>query len=309
MMPQRGLVKVLIAEDDAVSRLVLQGLLPKWGYEVVAVDNGISAWNILREPDAPKLCILDWMMPGLDGPALCRKVRATERGSLLYIVLLTARSAKEDLVEGMNAGADDYVGKPFDRQELQVRLRAGARIIELHDALVASQEQLLHQATTDALTELSNHGAIRACLRTEQQRSRREGHPMCIILGDLDHFKAINDTFGHLAGDAVLREVARRIKETVRTYDGVGRYGGEEFLVVLPNCTEGEGRVVAERIRRRMEEQSVNTSAGAVSATISLGLAALAPLGETAEEDFLKRADAAMYRAKRCGRNHVEVAA
>jgi two-component system cell cycle response regulator len=232
-------MRILIADDSVVSRHLLDATLRKWGYDVVVACDGTEAWNQLQREDAPKLAILDWVMPGLTGPEVCSKVREHAKGSeYTYILLLTSKSLKEDLIEGMEAGADDYVTKPFDQHELKVRLRAGTRIIDLEDELVRAREELREQATKDSLTRLWNRSSILDILDRVLVRGEREQRPLGVVLADLDHFKSVNDTYGHFAGDAVLREFTRRVSGSMRSYDSMGRYGGEEFLIILPGCDE-----------------------------------------------------------------------
>ena len=229
-------MRILIADDSIVSRHLLDATLRKWGYEVVVACDGVEAWNALDSEDAPKLAILDWVMPGLTGPEVCRRVRerSKDKDTYTYILLLTSKSLKEDLIEGMESGADDYVTKPFDQHELKVRLRAGTRIIDLQRELVAAKDELREQATKDFLTRIWNRSSILDILQRELVRGGREKRGVGVVLADLDHFKEVNDTYGHFAGDAVLREFARRMQGSIRSYDAIGRYGGEEFLIVLP---------------------------------------------------------------------------
>src|SRR5580693_8776454 len=209
-------MRILIADDSIVSRHLLDATLRKWGYEVVAACDGVEAWNILQAPDAPSLAILDWVMPGMTGPEVCRKVReytkdSKERENYTYILLLTSKSLKEDLIEGMESGADDYITKPFDQHELKVRLRAGTRLVELQAELFTAREALREQATKDWLTKLWNRSSIFDILTRELARSERDVCPVSVALLDLDHFKSINDTQGHHAGDIVLRDTASRM--------------------------------------------------------------------------------------------------
>jgi diguanylate cyclase (GGDEF)-like protein len=298
-------MKILIADDDAVSRLKLTARLVKWGYEVVAVRDGLEAWEVLQQPDAPALAILDWMMPGLDGPELCRRVRAAAREPYLYLVLLTGRGRREDLIFGLEAGADDYVTKPVDAQELEVRVRGGRRIVELQAELLASRQAMWFQATHDVLTGAWNRAAALDALRRELSRARRDAGPCSVMMVDLDHFKHVNDTHGHPAGDAVLREVVRRLGRALRPYDLLARYGGEEFIVVLPGCPAPGAAVVAERLRAVVASTPVDLGAAQLAVTCSVGLATMTE-GATAEV-LVKRADDALYAAKRAGRNRAEV--
>src|ERR1700684_4120454 len=225
-----GSMRILIADDSIVSRHLLDATLRKWGYQVVVASDGVEAWNVLQEEDAPKLAILDWVMPGLTGPEVCRRVRehATDKDAYTYILLLTSKSQREDLIEGMESGADDYLIKPFDQHELKVRLRAGTRIIDLERELVAAREELREQATKDFLTRIWNRSSILDIFQRELSRADRERRSVGVVLADLDRFKSVNDTYGHFAGDAVLREFARRMQTVTRPYDAIGRYGGEE---------------------------------------------------------------------------------
>ncbi len=301
-------VRILLADDDEVSRHILKATLSRWGFDVVTAVDGEQAWQILEGADTPRLAILDWMMPGMDGVDVCRKVREQLTGPYIYMLLLTSKREKEDIVSGMAAGADDYVSKPFDPQELRMRLKAGERIIDLQEKLLQAQQELHYMATHDNLSGLQNRYAILEALRRELSRARREGRDVGIILADIDHFKRINDSLGHLAGDAVLREVAARLRKHVRPYDYVGRYGGEEFLVVLPECPLRATQGAAERMQKAVFQEPVLLAEGPVNVTISLGVTGYAQ-GETDElQALIRAADGALYRAKAAGRNRVMVA-
>jgi two-component system, cell cycle response regulator len=298
---------VLIADDDTVSRLMLARTLTSCGYEVVAAKDGDEAWSILEKPDAPRLAILDWMMPGMTGPALCRRLRESNREPYTYVLLLTARTDKQDVVEGMEAGADDYITKPFETKELEVRLRAGRRILDLQADLVKAREALREQATHDPLTGLWNRYALLDTLKREQRRAAREGTPLAVIMADLDHFKRVNDTYGHLAGDAILREAARRMQSVVREYDHVGRYGGEEFLIVLPGASAVNAVQLAERLRAVIAQEAMSADGGPpIGVTASFGVFAAGRAAGADPEMLIRLADQALYRAKEKGRNLVE---
>jgi len=306
-------VKILVAEDDPVSRRLLEVTLSKWGYEVVTCADGQAAWDALKAPDAPQLVILDWMMPRLDGLQVCKNVRnPAERPAepYVYIILLTAKSQKTDMVTGLEAGADDYLTKPFDAQELRMRLRAGRRILDLLDELVQAREIMREQARKDSLTQLCTRATVLELLKHELDRSQRHSldsdAPVSVVLADLDHFKHINDTYGHLAGDAVLREAARRMREAIRPYDSIGRYGGEEFLLVLSNCDTLGAAAIAERLLQAVRKDTIVLAEATVSVTLSAGVATSGVIQEP--ETLVGAADAALYRAKRGGRNRVEVA-
>src|ERR1700730_16440958 len=264
----------LIAEDDPIFRRILESWFKRWDYSVTAVENGLDAWEILQREDAPQLAILDWMMPGMDGIELCRRIRSRNQGPYRYVLLLTAKDDKQDVVTGLEAGADDYLTKPFDVDELRARVRAGKRILDLQAALIQAQSALQFEAAHDRLTAIWNRGAILDLLRGEMERTRRSQDSLGIIMTDVDLFKSINDRHGHLVGDAVLQEVGHRLASGLRSYDSVGRYGGEEFLIVVPGCDALNLVVTAERLRHRIADQPFETSAGPVSVTVSLGLAA-----------------------------------
>jgi two-component system cell cycle response regulator len=300
--------RILIAEDDPVSRRLLQSFLVKWGFDVIAAEDGAEALRILERLDFPRLAILDWMMPGLEGPQVCERIRKETNRAYVYILLLTARTQKADLLKGLESGADDYLTKPFDSQELRARLQVGQRILDLQDHLIEAREELLYQATHDALTRISNRGVILDAVSRELSRQEREGGKFGVVLGDLDHFKFVNDRYGHLAGDMVLQEAARRMAATIRPYDVVGRYGGEEFLIVAPSAGAHGTLALAERIRHAIESQSVRTDAGDVSMTMSLGVAVSDPAQPVDAKQLIQAADEALYRAKDRGRNRSELA-
>lgn len=295
-------MRVLAAEDNPVLQSMLRTMLTKWGYEAVIARDGTEAWNALERPDAPRLAILDWMMPGMDGVEICRRIRSARREPYIYILLLTARTESQDLIEGMDAGADDYLTKPFNAHELRVRLRAGRRILDLQEELLQAREALREQATHDGLTGLLNRTSILEKLDNELARGAREQRPVSVLMVDLDRFKAINDTHGHLAGDAVLREAARRLKSTARRYDSVGRYGGEEFLVVLPGCEISAAAAQAERLRDALGDTPFLAESRPLEITCSIGLACTADY-EAAH--IIREADDALYQAKARGRNCV----
>ncbi|MHB1047251.1 MAG: GGDEF domain-containing protein [Thermoanaerobaculia bacterium] len=296
-------MKILIADDDLVSRRLLERTLVALGHEVTAVGDGISAMAALLGPDGPRVAILDWMMPGATGLEVCRLVRKRPV-PYVYILLLTARDRREDLVAGLDAGADDFLTKPFDALELRARLRPGERIVDLQEGLIQAREALRELAIRDSLTGLWNRRMILDQLGSELSRARRDGKPLAVAVADLDHFKRVNDSFGHATGDAVLREAAKRMRSAVRDCDFIGRYGGEEFLLVLPGCDGRCGLLVAERVRGRVAAEPVRTDEAPVPTTVSLGLAWSATARATADA-LIDAADEALYRAKAEGRNRV----
>lgn len=299
-------MKVLVADDDPVTQRLLALSLGRWNYELALASDGTQALDILLGKDSPQLAILDWVMPGADGVEICRKVRKQQLPSYIYILLLTSKASREDLLEGLQAGADDYLIKPFDLMELQARLWSGQRIITVQNQLMAAREALREQATHDALTGIWNRGAVLDILNREFSRSFREKTPLSVIMADIDHFKRINDTGGHQTGDAVLQEVARRVRIKMRPYDSVGRYGGEEFLMIAPGCDKDDGTKLADRIRSGIAANPIFTPQLSVPVQLSLGVATYS--GESSPDELIRRADEALYRAKSLGRNRVETA-
>lgn len=302
-------MKVLIAEDDPVSSKLLEARVRECGYVPVMTRNGEDAFTHLTAEDGPRLAILDWMMPRMDGVDVCRRIRELERDTYTYILLLTARDQRADIAAGLEAGADDYIVKPFDRNELKVRLNVGRRIVNLQDEIRAAHESLRYHAMHDVLTGLLNRMAILDAVSREISRSRREGNPMALIIGDLDHFKDLNDTHGHLLGDAVLRETARRMTHVLRQYDSVGRYGGEEFLMLLPNASDAQACNVAERIRYEIQREPLVADTVSIDVAMSFGVCSRIPDEFTTERLLIKAADDALYQAKKRGRNRVVSAA
>lgn len=296
-------MRILIADDDSLSLRLLEKTLERAGYEVTAVKNGRRAAEEMCQPEGPRLALLDWVMPELDGPAVCRQIRKERGGHHVHIILITSKDSKQDIVCGLESGADDYLVKPFDPEELKARLRTGQRILQLEDNLVEAREQMHYKATHDPLTALLNRGMIVDLLVRELIRARREKTCTVVILGDVDHFKAVNDTYGHPVGDEVLRELSRRLLGSVRSYDFVGRYGGEEFLVVLNNCNPANAMSRAEQIRQAVGQTPVTTAKGPLPITMSLGV--LASLGGEPKlvDEILSDVDHALYEAKGAGRN------
>jgi two-component system cell cycle response regulator len=298
---------ILIAEDDAVSRRLLEQAVHSWGYSTICVTDGASALAKLSAPNGPRLAILDWEMPGLSGPQVCRILRARTASPYVYLILLTARTAREHLVTGLASGADDYVLKPFDPIELQLRVRTGQRIVELQHELLAARQELERRANHDALTGAANRGAVLSKVESEASRSARQGTHYCLILFDLDFFKRINDSHGHRAGDIVLKEAVRRANIELRPYDVLGRYGGEEFMVLLPGCELRAGAVVAERLRKCFADSPFQVDKVAIDVTASFGVVCSSQ-PHSSLEMLVDAADSALYRAKANGRNRIELA-
>jgi two-component system cell cycle response regulator len=295
---------VLIAEDDPVSARVLERHLTDWGCETIVARDGRAAWGEIRKENV-RLALLDWMMPGLDGVEICRRVRRMPLTRYKYLILLTARDDPRDIVVGLEAGADDYMTKPLDYLELRARLNTGRRVIELEDQLRATQRRLYALATRDGLTGLWNRTAILDFLERELERRARRGDPVSLMMIDVDRFKTINDQHGHLAGDAAFRTVARRLRKKLRPYDRLGRYGGDEVLVVLPGCGPEEAASVAERLRSAVSDQAVRVGKKAVPLTLSIGVASADGARPGSTDLLIKAGDDALYRAKKAGRNRV----
>lgn len=300
-----GRLQVLLADDSSASRMVIRRLLVSCGYEVVEVDNGTAALEALRTAGGPRLAILDWQMPGLSGVEVCTQIRAQSEHAYVYMLLITAREDRKSLFEGLAAGADDFLVKPFDTEELTYRLRTGVRIIELEDRLRKAQARLEYEATHDGLTGILNRSAVVQSLHRELDRGQRTGRNTAVLMADVDHFKRINDVYGHSTGDGVLRAVAEIIQRSVRPYDSVGRYGGEEFLIVLPETSPIDVETIAERVRSAAAATPVCINGKNVFVTLSIGIDTSGPECTSDAEGMISAADMAMYQAKHAGRNRV----
>jgi two-component system chemotaxis response regulator CheY len=301
---------MLIVDDDPLQRRLLQASLTRAGHEVLEANDGMEAWELLQRDPLP-MVITDWMMPELSGLELIHRIRlGIDNGifpSYIYIILVTAKDAKEDVVIGLDSGADDYLTKPFDPNEMRARVKIGIRIINLESRLRESLDQLHVMATYDSLTGLLNRRAVYERAQSEMERSIREERSMSLVMLDIDHFKSVNDEHGHLTGDQALRLVAGTIAQNKRSYDWAGRWGGEEFLLVLPQTTLEEAGEIAERMRRSVAALSFPLAEGNyLSLRISLGVSSIdanthiPTLGE-----LLQQADDALYCAKNQGRNRV----
>ena len=299
-------MRVLIADDDSSCRLVLRAAVERLGHECSVAIDGDDAWRQLQEQN-PDVLITDWMMPGLDGPELCRRARQRSDDGYTYVILATALDEHKHVLEGMEAGADDYLTKPISPFDVRARLVAAKRITELHKELERLHDVLAAQARTDALTGLGNRLRLHEDLEALQDRAVRYGQQFCVAICDLDDFKQFNDTYGHLAGDDALAKLGARFTESCRPGDSVYRYGGEEFLVMLPSQTLDHAELVMDRLRRAVEDLAiphVASRAGGVM-TISIGVAAWSHERLDTVTTMLSRADDALYRSKAAGRNRV----
>lgn len=295
-------MKVLIAEDEVVSRRALEKSIKDWGYETIIAKNGKEAWKVIKEDDI-RLAILDWMMPGMNGVELCRKIRQEfqeEKFKYIYIILLTGRDQQGDVITSLSAGADDYITKPYSYLELKVRLQNGERIIELED-------NRLELASYDSLTKLWNRKKILEFFKEELERCRRENQSTGLIMVDIDLFKRVNDNYGHFIGDRVLIEVCRRLKKSIRKYDKIGRYGGDEMLIVLPDCSQVNVKKIAERLRQGVSEKKIETEKVSLKVTISAGGTSSDISSLASGDDIIQISDLAMYSAKKKGRNCVVI--
>jgi two-component system cell cycle response regulator len=299
-------MKILIADDDPTIRTILQSALVHLGYRVEVAVTGDHAWAALQAPEAPALAILDWKMPGMTGVEICRRLRECKDATYVYLILLTGMASLDDLVVGLEAGADDYMTKPFKPAELKARLRSGRRILDLQRELLAAQAKLSVLASRDALTDLWNRRVIMEKLDQELVRAQREMNSLGVVLIDIDHFKSINDSLGHSVGDEALQQVANRLAAAVRPYDSVGRFGGEEFLIVAPNCNLYETYKLAERIRKSIYDAPIMSARGPIAVTASFGVGAMTVDDNPDPKTLIEAADRALYRAKDLGRNRVE---
>lgn len=306
-------MRILVADDDPTSRIIARSALEKLGHECSVVSDGVKAWEEFGDR-CPDVVITDWIMPGLSGVELCRRIRADTSGGYTYCIMVTSQGAYNQIVEGMGAGADDYLLKPLDTDELHFRLIAADRVTSLHRQLADQQAELEQLngrlagiARRDSLTGLWNRRALDEDLDHLDERVSRYGACYCMALFDIDDFKAYNDTYGHLAGDQILQTVASQLKLQARAGDTVYRYGGEEFLCILHEQTITSGIAAAQRMRTGQEKLAIPHMGGSSGVlTISAGVAALDPHEPTPATAVLKLADEALYRAKRLGRNQVQ---
>ncbi|WP_320039995.1 diguanylate cyclase [uncultured Desulfobacter sp.] len=296
-------MKILIAEDDPIFKAILENNLKKWGYQVTSTSDGRQAWDIISKPGCPNLVISDWMMPEMDGLQLCRNMRAQAAPRYIYFILLTAKGEQQDILQGLEAGVDDYLTKPIDYMELKYRIHIGERIIRL-------EEKVLELARKDSLTDTLNRRAFMEKLDEELERAARNKVPLSLLMTDIDHFKQVNDQYGHIAGDRVLKQFVAQMAKIIRPYDFIGRYGGEEFILCLPDCSISQGRDIAERMRSKIETTAMHISQSRppIHITSSFGVSSFTSTNEQTAESLIKNADDALYSAKNKGRNCVRMA-
>lgn len=301
--------QILVAEDDRVTLSLLERKLGEWGYEVLKARDGWQAWEMLKKSKL-RIAILDWMMPGFKGPELCRWLRQLKKPHYTYLILLTSRDSVGDLIEGLEAGADDYMTKPINLMELKARLKTARRIIELENNLIEAQRRLSRLAITDSLTGVWNRRKFLHLLNEELNCSQREGRFLGLLMMDLDNFKEINDLYGHPAGDAVLKQLAQLVRRNLRKYDQIARYGGDEFILLLPGCDLNGTGSIAERLLdliRRNKFRRGTCQAAAVSVSFGGTAACPAPEQGVDSDSLIRTADRALYWAKRDGRDRVVI--
>lgn len=301
--------EVLVVDDDDDVRQHLADLLRQAGYIAHTAASGDAALRVLDQGSCT-IVLSDWEMPGMDGPTLCRLIRQREHLSYIYVVLLTVRDTNDDLVAGLGAGADDYIVKGTAPEEIVARLSSGRRIANLEASLRAAIRESHRLAHTDPLTGAFNRRHLMEHLQAEHARSRVNGEDLSLLMCDLDHFKLINDAFGHGAGDDVLREFVIRTKSLLRPRDWIARSGGEEFVIVLPNTSLAEAQLRASDICSAVRSASMPTSAGTIALTVSIGATATTPTRQpmVSIDDLLRSADVCLYSSKRNGRDRVTVA-
>ncbi len=300
----RGPTRVLVVDDDEDGLYILKLLLTKMKYEVHTARDGEEA---LQKAEAlvPDIILLDVMMPKLNGFEVCKRVKATPEGMYIPIILLTAKSELMSKIEGLDCGADEYLTKPYDMSELTARIRSMLRIKGLNDSLRHANRQLEELSVTDELTKLYNRRFINRKLDEEFRRATRYKRPLACLMFDADHFKSVNDTYGHAFGDVVLRDIARIILDTAREVDICGRFGGEEFIAILPDTELSRAAIVGDRIRKNVEGHEFTDGNHRVQRTVSVGISALPDDHVKDEFQLVEWADKALYAAKTGGRNKV----
>ncbi|MGO9433659.1 MAG: diguanylate cyclase [Terracidiphilus sp.] len=294
--------RVVVAEDHKGTRQMLFQMLRKWGFEPVPAANGAEVLQIVAQERPPELIILSRTLPGIDAVELCRRISEHQTEYAPYILMLSMQNDRREIARALESGAAEYMTTPFEAKELRARLIVATRILKRQESLIASREQFRVLATKDSLTGIWNRQSIHEILESELDRAAQSERSTGVLLVDLDHFKRVNDTHGHLTGDLVLRETSQRLKNTLRIYDSIGRYGGEEFLIVVPGALEGELCELAERLRLAIEKDPIRTGESELHITLSIG-AAIVPPREKSQASVVAAADEALYDAKRFGRN------
>lgn len=301
-------MEILIVDDDFVTRGLLKNMLQSAGHDVRIAENGAAGLEMVRLHQI-RMVITDWMMPEMDGPQLCEAIRREDTGGYVFIIMLTSKDEKKDIISGLESGADDYLSKPFNHAELLARLKSGLRILDLEQSLLRANEEIRQLSITDPLTGCYNRGYLSSAMEKEIKRAMRYDRPLSLILCDIDHFKKINDTYGHQAGDRALQKFVQYLMTGVRQeLDWVVRYGGEEFLVVLPETGKKDAVNVAERFRSEMCNLQLEIQENKIGFTASYGVSGVDRWTEDLRisvEDLIKKTDDSLYQAKEEGRNRV----
>lgn len=301
-------MRVLIAEADTVARRVLETALTQWGHEVTGCADGVAALQLLIGASPFDYALLDWSLAECDGPKICRTVRK-QSAAPTYLLVLCKPDTDQTPLAALEAGADDALPKPVDANQLQLRLRTGQSVLELRKELAAAQETIRVKTLQDPVTGLWNREALLDNMARESERARRDGAPLGCVLLDVDDFRLVNDTLGRLAGDGALRQVGQRLHRSLRSYDVLGRYGGDQFLAILPGCDESASRALAERLRTSVCAQPIALNEGTIRITLSVGVAAAGGMQERGTADALARAaEAALYKAKQPGQHSLALA-
>jgi len=302
---------ILIAEDNLVSRKFLEKILVKAGHELVFTENGLKALEYFDEKFFP-IVLTDWIMPEMDGLELCRAIRKRNTKGYVFIILLTSNDSKDEIVTGLEAGADDYLTKPVHPSELVVRLNTARRILDLERSMKKANEEIRTLSNKDFLTGCFNRSFLNERLPQEIERSERYKRPLSLIMCDIDYFKKVNDTYGHLTGDFVLKKFTEKISESIRSgVDWIARYGGEEFLIVLPETDLKSCCALAERLRMVISKTVINRGKQDICITASFGVSCFNPVdlvicdNSVSSDILISQADQCLYRAKNEGRNRV----
>src|SRR5580658_3659006 len=299
-------LKILVADDSPVYRKLVEQTLPPDQYSIMFAKTGQNAIELFNQ-HRPALVITDWNMPDLTGIEVCRQIRASAKDSYTYVIIVTSAPEKENVIEGLEAGADDYLTKPFHPKELLARLGVGRRLVDLHQQIESQNRLLKELALTDALTGLPNRRAVEDCAQGQLSAAIRHGFSFWVVIADLDNFKIVNDTYGHDAGDTVLKEFARILKRSVRSSDICGRTGGEEFIIIFTHADECNVGIVVERVLQQLREHDFSFGSKPVQVTASFGIAGFQGKGVPDFAKLMNQADEALYVAKRGGRNRIEV--
>lgn len=303
------MMDVLVADDERISRVVIERTLKEEGYNVRSCKNGLEAYNLIKE-NIFRIAVIDWVMPEMDGITLCKKIRKLKSQRYIYVIIITSKSKKQDIVKALDAGADDYISKPFNRDEFLSRIKVGVRLIETHDKLIKSQRELIKLVREDSLTTLLNRRAFLDESLNDIERAVREQSNVSAIIIDLDNFKSINEKYTNQTGDKLLYEIARRLKNSCRPYDKLGRYAGEEFIVLLPNTEIDQASKIAKRIRSAIKDKPFLMDGSQIQLTACLGVSMLMPKSKMKDsqlDELIKKTEVALNRAKQQGSNKIAV--